>query len=141
VLGQRGYVSRPVTQRRQRDRDHVEPIVQVVSELAGQAFDGITTVEQFVTAKAHLGFGLQTSQHLRIGTELSLAHDTEHFISTADVGKDLNGTGIVESRADGNWSAEEQNPTYVRSIDALGRRLRVEETTVFNVRMSATLMF
>jgi hypothetical protein len=111
------------------------------SELAGQAFDGITTVEQFVTAKAHLGFGLQTSQHLRIGTELSLAHDTEHFISTADVGKDLNGTGIVESRADVNWSAEEQNPTYVRSIDALGRRLRVEETTVFNVRMSATLMF
>jgi len=88
-----------------------------------------------------VGFGLQASKHLRIGTALSLAHDTEHFLSSADVGRDTNGTGIVESRGDTSWSADEQNPTYVRAIDSVGRRLRVEETTVFNVQMNASLMF
>ena len=111
------------------------------SELAGQPFDGITTVEQFMTAEGRIGFGLQASKHLRVGTALSLAHDTEHFLSSADVGRDTNGTGIVESRADANWSADEQNPTYVRAIDSVGRRLRVEETTVFKVQMNASLMF
>jgi hypothetical protein len=111
------------------------------SEIAGAPHDGITTVEQFATFRGHLGLGVQASRYLRLGAELSLAHDTEHFISNAEVGKDKDGSGLVENKSDPNFDPAEQNPTYVPAIDAVGRRLRVEETTVFSVGFNAAVMF
>jgi hypothetical protein len=111
------------------------------SEIAGEPHDGITTVEQFMTFKGRLGLGVQASKYLRIGAEVALAHDTEHFISNAEVGKDKDGSGLVENRSDPNYDPAEQNPTYVPAIDAVGRRLRVEETTVFSVGFNAAVMF
>ncbi len=35
----------------------------------------------------------------------------------------------------------EHNPTYVEAIDAVGRRLRLEETTVFDVNVTLQLSF
>jgi hypothetical protein len=103
------------------------------SELHGQAFDGITTVEQFGVVRGHLGLGAYFSQYVKFMVDLSLAHETEHFASSADVGKDLDGSGLVENRDDPDFNADEQNPTYVAAIDAAGRRLRFEETTVFTL--------
>ena len=57
--------------------------------IAGKAHDGITTVEQFVTFEARLGSGLYVSKECKALTEISIAHDTEHFISNADIGRDL----------------------------------------------------
>jgi hypothetical protein len=105
------------------------------SELHGQAFDGITTVEQFGVVRGHLGLGAYFSQYVKMTVDLSLAHETEHFASSADVGKDLDGSGLVENRDDPNFNADEQNPTYVAAIDAAGRRLRFEETTVFTLAL------
>lgn len=112
------------------------------SELHGQPYDGIGTVEQFGALRGHLGLSLYASRFFRMGTELSLAHETEHFLSTADVGKDLDGSGLVESRQDAqNFNADEQNPTFVPAVDAVGRRLRVEETTVFTALFQASAIF
>lgn len=111
------------------------------SELHGQPFDGVTTVEQYGVVRGHLGFGAYASRFVKFGIDLSLAHETEHFASTADVGKDADGSGLVESRQDANFNADEQNPTYVAAIDGAGHRLRFEETTVFTLAASLAGIF
>lgn len=103
------------------------------STVAGLAHDGITTVEQYVTFDAHLGAGLYVSKSAKISTQISLGHDTEHFISNADIGRDLDGDGRVNR-------PDEHNPTYVPALDASGRRIRVEETTIFMVGMTLSLI-
>ena len=107
-------------------------------------FDGITTVEQFLTVRGHLGFGVYASEFFKIGADLALAHETEHNLTNAEIGKDLNSLGeergvfvppeTVQQRT-------EHNPTYVPSLDAIGRRIRVEETTVFTVSAYVGLLF
>ena len=82
---------------------------------------------------AHLGAGLYVSESAKISTQISIAHDTEHFISNADIGRDLDGSGQVDA-------ANEYNPTYVPALDASGRRIRVEETTIFTVGLTLSLI-
>ena len=48
---------------------------------------------------------------------------------------------LVEAKGDPLYKPEEHNPTYVEAIDAVGRRLRVEETTVFDVNVTLQLSF
>ncbi len=109
----------------------------------GVPHDGITTVEQYMTFRAHLGLGLHVRKYVRFALEAGIAHDTEHFLSGADIGRDLDGTGLVEPRDNPRFhgNGEEHNPTYVKAIDEVGRRLRVEETTVFDVIASLQLSF
>lgn len=111
------------------------------SEIAGQPHDGLTTVEQYVTFKSKLGIGLQASRYFRLTAQVGLDHDTEHFVSNADVGRDRDGSGLVENKTDPRYDPREHNPTYVPAIDAVGRRLRVEETTVFTFGFTASLIF
>ncbi len=112
------------------------------SVLAEQpTFDGITTVEQYMTFRTHVGFGAYLSPFTKLQVSLGLAHDTEHFISSADIGKDRDGSGLVEAKGDPRYSASEHNPTYVPAIDTSGRRLRIEETTIFDVAANLTLIF
>ena len=109
----------------------------------GEPHDGITTVEQYMTFRAHLGLGLHVRKYVRFALEAGIAHDTEHFLSSADIGRDLDGTGLVEPRENPRFhgNGEEHNPTYVKALDEVGRRLRVEETTVFDVIASLQLSF
>lgn len=112
------------------------------SELHGQPFDGIGTVEPYGVIRAHLGFGFYTNKYMKLGADVSLAHETEHFASSADAGKDLDGSGLVENRSDGaGFDPDEQNPTYVPAVDAVGRRVRFEETTVFTAAFNASVIF
>lgn len=104
------------------------------SRIAGMPHDGVTVVEDYINFRAHLGMGLQASKYLRLMAKTSIAHNTEHFLSTADVGADKDGSGLVDQ-------ASEQNPVFSRAIDAAGNRLRVEETTIFTVAVSAAVMF
>lgn len=118
------------------------------SPIAGAPTDGLTTVEQYVTWKTRLGAGLYISRYAQLKGYLALEHDTEHYLSNADVGRDLDGSGLVEARgavdnADGvgGYDPAEHNPTYVPAIDAVGRRIRVEETTNFQVGASLSIIF
>ncbi|MEE2758187.1 MAG: hypothetical protein VYA30_16125 [Myxococcota bacterium] len=110
------------------------------SQAATGAHDGITTVEQFIAVRAHLGGGVYVSEHAKLSLNLSLAHETEHYLSNADVGRDLDGSGLVEARGQANFNPNEHNPTFSAAIDAPGRRLRVEEKTIFNVGVTLSLM-
>ncbi|MEZ4432725.1 MAG: hypothetical protein R3F65_09950 [bacterium] len=118
------------------------------SRIADTPIDGLTTVEEHITFKGKLGFGMYLSRFAKIGVTLQLDHDTEHYLSNADVGRDLDGSGLVEARgavpnADGigGYDPEEHNPTYIPAIDAVGRRIRVEETTVFHLGANLSLVF
>ena len=54
--------------------------------IRGQPHDGITTVEQYITFDAHLGAGLYVSESAKISTQISIAHDTEHYSNAEDIG-------------------------------------------------------
>jgi hypothetical protein len=110
------------------------------SAAARTAHDGITTVEHFMRVKAHLGTGVYVSEHAKLAAGLSLAHETEHFLTNASVGRDLDGSDLVEAQGQQRWNGAEHNPTFVPAIDRPGRRIRVEETTVFTVGVSLSLM-
>lgn len=110
------------------------------SAAARSAHDGVTTIDHFMRVKAHLGTGIYVSEHAKLAAGLSLAHETEHFITNASVGRDLDGSGLVESRSQQGWNGAEHNPVFSPAIDRPGRRIRVEETTVFTVGVSLALM-
>lgn len=111
------------------------------SRIADQPVDGLTTVEEHVTFKSRLGLGMYLSRYAKVGVTLALDHDTEHYISNADIGRDLDGSGLVEARGTAGYDPAEHNPTYVPAIDAVGRRIRVEETTVFHVGANLSIIF
>ncbi len=111
---------------------------------APDIFDGITTVEQFVTVRGHLGLGVYASEFFKIGADLALAHESEHNLTNAEIGRDLNNVG--EERGvfvppETTQQRSEHNPTYVPNLDAIGRRVRVEETTIFTVSAYLGLLF
>ena len=111
---------------------------------APSTFDGITTVEEFMTVRGHLGIGVYASEYFKIGADLALAHETEHNLTNADIGKDLLSIGDQQGvfvPANNVQQRSEHNPTYVPNLDALGRRIRVEETTIFTVSAYLGLLF
>ena len=108
---------------------------------AARTFDGITTVEQFMTVRAHAGFGVYVSKYAKLGADLMVSHDTEHFVSKADIGRDKDGSGLVEAKGDPKYNAAEHNPTYSPAIDAVGRRLRIEEATNFQAAFNLSVLF
>lgn len=116
--------------------------------IAGQPTDGLTTVEEHITWKTRLGAGLYLSRYAKLSGYLALEHDTEHYLSHADVGRDLDNSGLVEAANTvanedgiGGYDPAEHNPVYVPAIDAVGRRIRVEETTNFQVGASLSIIF
>lgn len=116
------------------------------SSVRNTPIDGITTVEEFMVLRGTLGLGAQIGPHFKMGVDLSLAHETEHYLSNADIGKviphpDDDGPGRVEARNQPRYDYNEHNPTYSPAIDATGHRLRIEETTVFRVAINAGLTF
>ncbi|MEZ4471257.1 MAG: hypothetical protein R3F60_10735 [bacterium] len=111
------------------------------SGVRGEAHDGITTVEQFAQVRGKLDIGAYFSEHARVTAHLSLAHDTEHFISKANIGKDTDGSGRVEDPTSPRYNPAEHNPTFVPAIDTVGQRLRVDETTVFSAGVSVGALF
>ncbi|MBU1429065.1 hypothetical protein KKF91_00760 [Myxococcota bacterium] len=109
--------------------------------IAGQFTDGITDVEEYLTLGGRFGLGAYLSEYVRFEFNLNLEHDTEHFITNADIGKDLDNSGLVEGKGDPKYSAAEQNPTYVPAYDTVGRRIRVEETMVFTLNVGLSGIF
>ncbi|MBH23684.1 MAG: hypothetical protein CMH57_04285 [Myxococcales bacterium] len=91
------------------------------------AHNGITDYEGFATFGLHLNLYLQVARYVQLKTRLSLQHQQEHFITAARTGKDS---------ADDNDTVrfdnpDERNPYYNPTLDSVGNRFRVEETTIF----------
>lgn len=111
------------------------------SKIAGTATDGITTVDEYMKFRGHFGLGVYILNHTKLGLNAALAYETAHFMSTASIGKDLDNSGLAESKGSELYNPKEHNPTYVPAIDNVGRRLRIEEVTVFTVGVNLSVLF
>ncbi|MBT9558798.1 MAG: hypothetical protein IV100_22395 [Myxococcales bacterium] len=84
--------------------------------------DGVTDVEQYATFGAELGVTYQPMKYLRLRLGFDYSYTTDHFITFADAGRDLDASGNVEGR--NSQSVNEYNPFYNEATDAYGRRFR-----------------
>jgi hypothetical protein len=83
----------------------------------------------------HLGFVIRAAEFVRLRFGVSLAHNSEHFLTGADYCDDKTGEGECDQ-------SEDIQNTYRNLIyDDPGRRLRVEETTIFIWWVTGMLTF
>lgn len=83
----------------------------------------------------HLGFVIRAAEFVRLRFGVSLAHNSEHFLTGADYCDDKTGEGKCDQ-------SEDIQNTYRNLIyDDPGRRIRVEETTIFTWWVTGMLTF
>jgi len=100
--------------------------------------DGITDYEAFGTFGAHLGFYVQAARYVQFRGKLRLQHEQEHFITAARTGVDSSEDENSTVRFD---NPDERNPFYSTTLDGVGNRFRVEETTIFTWSIALALQF
>jgi hypothetical protein len=88
---------------------------------------------QYTQFGLHLGFVVRAAQYVRFKWGVSLAHNTEHFLTGAD--------GCMDNNGDGRCDGDPPNNYRVSIYDDAGRRLRVEETTMFTYWFTGMLTF
>lgn len=77
--------------------------------------DGITDVEHYANFGTWIGVHYQPVKYIQFGATFAVNWQTDHLLTNADPGKDLDGDGqVLETGARGN----EFNPVYVQSLDA-----------------------
>lgn len=81
-----------------------------------------------------LGFVGEAAEFIKISGSASLAYNTEHFLTSEPIGKDLSGDGLVKA-------SEEYSPNYDLRIDRVGRRFRIEQQYVFRIQVTASFHF
>ncbi len=110
---------------------------EVSDFLAGGA-DADPTIRQlqdtqgYAQLGVHLSFIYRTGSAVRIRIGTSLAHNTQHLIT---------GTSACIRSEAGQCSGADANPTFVNIYDSPGRRLKVEESTIFSWWVSAVMTF
>jgi hypothetical protein len=89
----------------------------------------------------HLGFVVRAAEFVRLRFGVSLAHNSEHFLTGADACKDVSGpAGVKDGMCDEQYG--DQMNTYLNPIyDNPGQRVRVEETTLFTWWVMGMLTF
>ena len=107
-------------------------------------YPGITSIEAHLNVFAALAVNAQINKWIKARIGVSLGHEQEHFITTADAGKSFcdpanPGPGCAGRLDLGD--PRQVNPMYRPMIDAPGRRLQVAEATIFDFFVSATAMF
>ncbi|HOX46582.1 MAG TPA: hypothetical protein PK668_23485 [Myxococcota bacterium] len=81
---------------------------------------------QYAQFGAKLAFQFKAHEYFRFQMGVSLAHNTEHFVTGADPCRDGNGDGTCSA----DHTVDPPNPYYSSVYDFPGFRLRVEETTL-----------
>ena len=96
-------------------RGEIDPVTN-----ATRKTDGLTDIEQYATISGWFGFRWQMQKHVQLRAMFQVAHDTDHFLTTDDAGKDLDGFNQVEK--ENSMGENEYNPVYSDAYDSLGRR-------------------
>lgn len=105
-----------------------------------------TFTEQYFFVGGGLGFYAQAAEFIRIKAGITLGHNTEHFLTNEDVGKDVNEDGEVrELDVNGTATGDTLNPYFCGndsgdicklkaqpSYDQVGFRFKDEEHVIFN---------
>lgn len=96
----------------------------------------ITSMENYANFTGGFHLLLQAVEYVRFSAGVTFGYDTAHLLTNENVGNDVNGDGVVDLN-----DPKERNPLYNASVDAVGHRIRVEASTVFNfyVALAITL--
>ncbi|PZR07696.1 MAG: hypothetical protein DI536_26675 [Archangium gephyra] len=84
-------------------------------------------------------FGIigSAAEFIKLRAYTSIAYNTEHFLTNEDIGKDLNGNGVVDVSS----APEEINPNFDYRVDRVGRRFRIEQQFIFSFMLNASFNF
>ena len=100
----------------------------------GAANTGISVIENHAIVGADVAIGGQISKYFQLRAGFSYTWNQPHAITNDDVGKPLQGNGRVTL-------PEEFNPAYRPIVDQVGRRYRVENSSLYNGWIWAQVMF
>ena len=91
--------------------------------------NGITDVEQYGVLAGWFGLHYQPVRYVQLGAVFGYEHQTPHFLTNADPGKDLSGDGpVTEDGSVGGRIVNEFSPTYIEALDApAGQNNKVQE--------------
>jgi len=112
--------------------------------------NGITDVEQYGEVWGWFGFNVQASRFVKFRTQVNISHQFDHFLTSADSGKDNRKTefqvvdGVEVPRYRPGFidpGTEEENPTFNSNLDMIGRRLRLAEHLNLTAFVTAALTF
>jgi hypothetical protein len=95
----------------------------------------LQAVGEYTQFGLHLGFVIRAAEYVRFRFGVSLAHNTEHFITGADPCINRDGDSRCEA------SVDQMNPYRTDWYDDPGHRIRVEETTIFTYWLTGMLTF
>ncbi|HJZ84177.1 MAG TPA: hypothetical protein VKN99_03360 [Polyangia bacterium] len=97
---------------------------------------GTTDIENYATAGGELGVTVQVGEYVHFRASFGADHMQSHTITFTDAGKDKNSDGMVDPT-----SKDEYNPLHRQQVDLVGRRYRVDDSTLYFVNVAGTLMF
>ncbi len=116
--------------------------------------DGITDYEGYGYVNASLGVAVQPTKWVQLRTHFGLGYQQDHFLTFAKAGKDVRGRSDLNTESvtvpgdqfgkDGTVSFDdikERNPVYNPKYDAVGRRFRSAENTIFNWDIALVVQF
>lgn len=89
------------------------------------------------TAGVQVGFVGQAAEFVMLKAYGSLAYQTERYLTSENIGKDINGNGTIDISS----APQEINPNYDFRVDRVGRRFRMQEQLIWRIQVTATLNF
>jgi hypothetical protein len=87
-------------------------------------FDGVTNIENYYTVTGKVNVNVHMTRYFRFRTGFWASHDSNHLLTYASAGTDVNGDRQV-NRSDPNVAPREANPVRRDIIDLPGRRYRL----------------
>ncbi len=114
---------------------------------------GVTDYEPYAVYGGWLAVSVQPIRWVDIGLKVGLAHEEPHYITFANIGKDLPnpttgvGNGVIEEPT--NVPADvlpyheqnEYNPVYVEALDLIGRRFYSEGSLIVDIMLTVAGKF
>lgn len=91
-------------------------------------YPGITQIENHLNFTGSLALNLRLTRFFYLQLGFSLGHDQSHFITNEDPGRPTEPSGRIDAR-----DPLQLNPMYRPLVDTPGGRLKVEESTIFDV--------
>lgn len=104
-----------------------------LSDLLGK----LLYTQEYLQLGGALGINAQPAEAITFRGMVSLAYNTEHFLTNEAIGKDLDNDGTVDVTA----NPREINPTFDFRTDMVSRRFRAVETFVFRADVSIRFNF
>lgn len=101
--------------------------------------DGITDIEPYGVMGAWAGFSLKPIEYVQLQFKFFYNREMEHFLTFADAGKDLALPWDVNF--ENSLGQNEYNPVYLEEVDQLGKRIKIEGTNVFGIKVGLTGRF